>query len=1047
MMDTVDEIIELLPNKEGKEQDLPDEMKSESLRRELLSNMSKEGDIALTTSTPSLLSTAHRTIVTNQAMGARCAVAADFDSDGKLDLVSASSNDHAVSWYKNLGRDNSTGMPTFSIKRKITWSSLGSRIVTVADINQDGWVDVIGASYYDSSLRWFENVPQYYNNEKNPDDPRNGEVEDINFEEHLISDGVNEGQGVTVADLDNDGDPDIITASSGDNTIAVFKNIDSGIFCEIKEVVDDNAIGVRTVIAADLNGDGWLDLASASKDDSTIAWYPNKVRNVTNSDGSVEQVGGYFEPNVKRIVSAGEESSGAYSLVAADVDLDGDQDLIVASNGNDHVSLWRNVDGKGTFEKTLIFDDADFVLSVTALDLDRDGDIDVASASFFDGHINWYENVDGKGYEWKNHTIYVGIQGHYVSKGDMDGDGDDDLIAVTHAENTVAVYFAKTECDHDEGEQMKPECCHEGTEWSLDAQRCISCANAFYGVGSGLKAACVACPTNACSIDSSVNSNYNLIPATCSGITGCSDPLKSIEQCSCSEDSIKSPQTDGCVLCPDGQIRPDATVNRSLDTLGNYSAWELEQGMCTVKPSTVTILNQNSSPRIGIIIPLVVAFFILISFLVFVIHRMRQTIKYKTRDVNNAPRDGLVGLVFTDIEGSTALWDESKQTMSTALEIHHDVIRKVIDRYNAYEVKTIGDAFMIAVKCSDDSGGEDAEGCCDVVVKLANDIQVDLLNAEWPVELANMPTTCTEFFFNRFERNGKKREPKLTFRGLRVRVGVHAGVHLDKLDDIVDEISRAGGVETARGSRNCDTFVVGGANSNCNGATNGGEHQVQCKYDNITKGFDYYGPATNATARIEALAFGGQTLISTEVHSRLSKDFKDTACIFQTVGGVHVKGVSEEVFLYQCLPKELKGRAFRGVVRRRDSEGTPVTGEDDSQVDRSSSIVSINTGTQQCRPSIYEEDMRIDIGLLTPVQLMKTIVRLRKECREMEYKMEEAEYKFAVGVPVMTKEEDSDSTAVNSDSTHPPQDQDKLEDMDLQNIKAIRRESILSGRF
>ena len=117
----------------------------------------------------------------------------------------------------------------------------------MADINLDGFVDVIGASYYDSSLRWFEN-------------DGNGE-----FTEHLISSGVNEGQGVTVADFDNDGTPDIATASSGDNTIAVFKNLGGGYFCEIKEIVDDNAVGARTVVAADLNGDGWIDLASASK--------------------------------------------------------------------------------------------------------------------------------------------------------------------------------------------------------------------------------------------------------------------------------------------------------------------------------------------------------------------------------------------------------------------------------------------------------------------------------------------------------------------------------------------------------------------------------------------------------------------------------------------------------------------------------------------------------------------------------------------------------------------------------------------------------------
>ena len=87
-----------------------------------------------------LFTTDRRTIVTDQAMGARCAVAADFDGDGMLDIVSASSNDNAVSWFKNLG---GSPHPEFSIKKKITWSSLGSRIVTAADIDGDGDQDVV----------------------------------------------------------------------------------------------------------------------------------------------------------------------------------------------------------------------------------------------------------------------------------------------------------------------------------------------------------------------------------------------------------------------------------------------------------------------------------------------------------------------------------------------------------------------------------------------------------------------------------------------------------------------------------------------------------------------------------------------------------------------------------------------------------------------------------------------------------------------------------------------------------------------------------------
>ncbi|KAL7539699.1 hypothetical protein ACHAXR_009510 [Thalassiosira sp. AJA248-18] len=466
-------------------------------------------------------------------MGARCAVSADFDGDGWP--TCASSNDNAVSWFRNEG-GNPT--PTFSIKKKITWSSLGSRIVTVGDVDGDGDVDAVGASYYDSSLRWFENID-------------GAGV----FMEHMVSDAVDEGQGVTLADIDNDGDPDIIAASSGDNTIAVFKNIDHGIFCEIKEVVDANAIGARTVIAVDLNGDGWLDLASASKDDDSVSWYPNDRT-------------GHFPQKIT--ISAGNESLGAYSLVAVDIDGDFDQDLIVASNGNNHVSIWRN-DGLGNFSKTLVFDDAEFVLSVTAADFDRDGDIDIASASFFDGHINWYENLDGNGYEWRNHTIYIGMQGHYVHHGDMDGDGDIDLIAVDAAENSVTIFFAKTDCD---GNDTGNECCLEGSQWN--GTDCERCPMGTYGIGTRMMAACVECPQDQCTIP-----GRNPLPTACRSMTWCANVKDSLAACSCGANTDMDPKTDSCMACPEGQTRPDVG-KRGMDTLGNYTAWEMQQLRCAV---------------------------------------------------------------------------------------------------------------------------------------------------------------------------------------------------------------------------------------------------------------------------------------------------------------------------------------------------------------------------------------------------------------------------------------------------------------------------------
>eukprot|EP00957_Ditylum_brightwellii_P175378 13350702-Ditylum_brightwellii.AAC.1 len=93
----------------------------------------------------------------------------------------------------------------------------------------------------------------------------------------------------------------------------------------------------------------------------------------------------------------------------------------------------------------------------TAINFDWDGDLDIASTSLFDGYIG------RKGFQWHNYTIYVGEQGHYFFHSNMDGGGGDNLISVTHAENTVAVFLAKTKCDIDSTNNATASC-HLGME-------------------------------------------------------------------------------------------------------------------------------------------------------------------------------------------------------------------------------------------------------------------------------------------------------------------------------------------------------------------------------------------------------------------------------------------------------------------------------------------------------------------------------------------------------------------------------------------------------
>ena len=64
-----------------------------------------------------------------------------------------------------------------------------------------------------------------------------------------------------------------------------------------------------------------------------------------------------------------------------------------ASYGDDKIAWYENTDGMGTFGPQHVITNAAGAASVFAADLDGDGDQDVLSASFGDQKIAWYENL------------------------------------------------------------------------------------------------------------------------------------------------------------------------------------------------------------------------------------------------------------------------------------------------------------------------------------------------------------------------------------------------------------------------------------------------------------------------------------------------------------------------------------------------------------------------------------------------------------------------------------------------------------------------------
>jgi len=69
----------------------------------------------------------------------------------------------------------------------------------------------------------------------------------------------------------------------------------------------------------------------------------------------------------------------------------------------------------------------------------------------------------------------------------------------------------------------------------------------------------------------------------------------------------------------------------------------------------------------------------------------------------NTHPTGTVTLVFTDIQDSTKLWDKLRESFDKILEDHNTLIRDIMEKHHGYEVKTEGDAFMIAFSQANDA--------------------------------------------------------------------------------------------------------------------------------------------------------------------------------------------------------------------------------------------------------------------------------------------------------------------------------------------------------
>lgn len=184
----------------------------------------------------------------------------DVDNDGDIDIVSASYGDDQIAWHENQGNGS------FSTLSIISSNADGARRVFVKDIDGDGDKDIVSASILDDKIAWYKN--------------QGGG----NFSgENIIATNVNGATDVFATDIDGDGDNDVVACGSYGWEVSWFENLGSGSF-STKNILNSNASYVFSVCAADLNNDGAVDVLSASPSDDKVAWYKNLRFCVTTYD-------------------------------------------------------------------------------------------------------------------------------------------------------------------------------------------------------------------------------------------------------------------------------------------------------------------------------------------------------------------------------------------------------------------------------------------------------------------------------------------------------------------------------------------------------------------------------------------------------------------------------------------------------------------------------------------------------------------------------------------------------------------------------------------
>jgi hypothetical protein len=329
------------------------------------------------------------------------AMAGDLNGDGFVDLTTV--NEDAADLRVTLNRADGTG--TFgSFLTPFQHIGVESSPNESCDIDNDGKMDIAVSSTDNGSVFVVRG---------------NGDGTWASAQEVPLGTSP-ETHGVAVADIDGDGDWDVINANHAASNLAVMINT-NGVL-GMPTFIESGVDGEYALNSGDMNNDGISDLVVGGQDSQQI------IVLLGNGDGT-------FTPQTPQ--SAG---GLVWKLVLGDVNGDGKLDVAAVNGDSDSAAILLG-NGDGTLQPPTVFPTSGTEVGTVLGDLDGDGDLDWVTSSFSGQQWHVFIN-DGAG----NFTLDSDIDAEPDANPscaimlDVDNDGDLDLALTDETSDHTRIY-------------------------------------------------------------------------------------------------------------------------------------------------------------------------------------------------------------------------------------------------------------------------------------------------------------------------------------------------------------------------------------------------------------------------------------------------------------------------------------------------------------------------------------------------------------------------------------------------------------------------------